>query len=263
MELIAENPWIEKRSIADGQKFDVGLRFQLEKGWHIYWINPGDSGEPPRLDWHLPAGLSAGAIEWPTPRRLEDSSSIVDYGYEDSVLLIVPMQAGPKLAAEPAIDIGVDVKLLVCSRDMCIPGKAKLSLTIPIGAHGSAPVHAQYAGLFADARNSFPRPAPTGWKFSVIDAKNSFVLAVNLGRPIANFQITQAIFFPLADSQIQNAAPQTFAGFATGFRLTLRRSDQLQKPIARLEGVLVLSGKNSTRHPSYLIDAPVSLNIGH
>jgi len=263
LELIAEKDWIETQSLADGKKFDVGLYFQLQKGWHIYWLNPGDSGEPPRIEWHLPAGLSAGAIEWPAPRHLEDSSNIVDYGYEDSVLLIVSMQAEPRLAAEPAIPIAAEVKLLVCSHDMCIPGKAQLSLTIPIRAHGSAPAHSRYAGVFADTRNSFPRPVSTTWKFKVADAKDCFVLTANLGRPITNDQITHLVFFPLVESQIQNAAPQTFVAFATGFRLTLRKSDQLQKPIARLKGVLVLSDEKTTTNPSYLIDAPVGLNIGH
>ena len=39
LELISENPWV-----AVGHWVNLGLRFQLEKGWHIYWINPGDSG---------------------------------------------------------------------------------------------------------------------------------------------------------------------------------------------------------------------------
>jgi DsbC/DsbD-like thiol-disulfide interchange protein len=268
LELIAEKEWIETQSLADGAKFDVGLYFQLEQGWHIYWVNPGDSGEPPRVDWHLHGGLSAGAIEWPTPRRLEDSSSVVDYGYEDSVLLIVPMQVDPKLAAESSIQIGADVKLLVCSHDMCIPAKAQLSLAIPIKTHLSSAPNSRYGDLFVTTRKSFPRPAPITWKFSVTNVKDSFVLTANLGRqiagrPITNYQITHAVFLPLAESQIQNAAPQQFVVFPTGFRLTLRKSDQLQKPIARLKGVIVLSGEKTTMYPCYLIDAPVSLNISH
>ncbi len=70
----------------------VAVRF-LEKEWHVYWVNPGDSGEPPRVTWDLPAGITAGAIEWPAPRRL-GTASIVDYGYEDAVMLIVPMHCG-------------------------------------------------------------------------------------------------------------------------------------------------------------------------
>ncbi len=221
LELIAEKEWIETQSLADGEKFDVGLYFRLEKGWHIYWLNPGDSGEPPRIDWHLPSGLTAGTIEWPTPRRLEDSSSIVDYGYEDSVLLIVPMHADPKLAAQQKIQVGADLRLLVCSHDMCIPGKAQVSLTIPIETHLST-LTSRYADLFSTTRNSLPRPAPTPWKFNVADAKDSFMLTANFGRPITNYQSTQAMFFPSVESQIQNAAPQKFEALATGFRLTLR-----------------------------------------
>ena len=35
---------------------DAGLYFKLEPGWHIYWKNPGDAGEPPHIQWTLPAG---------------------------------------------------------------------------------------------------------------------------------------------------------------------------------------------------------------
>src|SRR6266404_119842 len=87
LELVAEKQWI-----AAGHPFNVALQFEFGKGWHVYWVNPGDSGEPPRVTWDLPAGIKAGDIEWPAPRRL-GTPTIVDYGYEDSVTLIVPMRA--------------------------------------------------------------------------------------------------------------------------------------------------------------------------
>jgi DsbC/DsbD-like thiol-disulfide interchange protein len=186
----------------------------------------------------------------------------VDYGYEDAVLPIVPMHADPKLAAEQATQIGADVKLLVCSHDMCIPGKAQLSLTLPIVSHLSAP-SSRYGDLFAATRQSLPRPPPTTWKFNVSDTKNSFVLTVNLGRQAKGLQITRATFFPLAESQIENAAPQKFVVVATGFRVTLRKSDQLQKAIPRLKGVLVISAETSNLNQPYLIDVPVSSSMSH
>ena len=240
LELVAEN-----QSIAPGHEFYLGLHFQLEKGWHIYWINPGDSGEPPRVKWQLPAGLAAGAIEWPTPRRL-GTPTIVDFGYEDEVTLIVPMHADAKLASQGPAQLGAEVRVLVC-REICVPGKAQLSLTLPVKSQAPAP-DARTSGLFAAARKSLPQPAPRNWKFSVGDAKDSFVLSANVGH-----QITQAVFFPLAESQIDNAAPQNLAPTAAGFRLTLRKSAQLLKPIERLKGVLVLSADRA-----YSIDAPLS-----
>ena len=240
LDLVADN-----QSIAPGHEFYLGLHFQLEKGWHIYWINPGDSGEPPRVKWQLPAGLAAGAIEWPTPRRL-GTPTIVDFGYEDEVTLIVPMHADAKLASQGPAQLGAEVKVLVC-REICVPGKAQLSLTLPVKSQAPAP-DARTSGLFAAARKSLPQPAPRNWKFSVGDAKDSFVLSANVGH-----QITQAVFFPLAESQIDNAAPQNLAPTAAGFRLTLRKSAQLLKPIERLKGVLVLSADRA-----YSIDAPLS-----
>lgn len=240
LELVAENQWI-----AAGHTLNLGLHFQLEKGWHIYWINPGDSGQPPRVKWQLPAGLTAGAIEWPAPRRL-GTSSIVDFGYEDAVTLLVPMHAEASLALADVARLGAEVRVLIC-REMCIPGKAQLSLSLPIKSQTPAP-DARTADLFAATRKSLPRRAPGKWRFSVTEADGSFVLTANLGR-----RITEAIFFPLSESQIDNAAPQKSLPAATGFQLTMRKSDQLLKPIERLKGVLVLSGDQP-----YSIDVPLS-----
>jgi DsbC/DsbD-like thiol-disulfide interchange protein len=258
LELIAEN-----QSIAAGHSFDVGLHFELEKGWHVYWVNPGDSGEPPRADWRLSAGLSAGAIEWPTPRRLQ-SAGIVDYGYEDAVLLIVPMRAESEIAGQQSARLDAEVKLLVCSHEMCIPGRAKLTLTLPVRAQAAAPeapssptteartVAARTKGLFLATRKLLPRPAPLNWKFSVADANDSFVLTAKVGH-----SVTQAIFFPLTESQIENAAAQKLQPIATGFQLTLRKSEQLLQPIGRLKGVLVVLPDASGPHQAYSIDVPV------
>ena len=270
LELIADKQWLPV-----GGAIAAGLHFQLEKGWHIYWINPGDSGEPPRVSWQLPTGIAAGAtesggIEWPTPQRFQTSSSIVDYGYVDAVLLIVPLHVDASLAAQATARIGADVKLLICSHEMCVPGKAQLSLTLPVKAQAAA-ADARNAELFTATRKSLPRPAPANWKLSVTDAKDSFVLSVDVGHqvahqvahrvgdPVTGCQIAQAVFFPLAESQIENSAEQKLLPQANGFRLTLRKSDQLLKPIARLRGVLVISGDNdrddaSHKNQGYWID---------
>src|SRR5208282_5675213 len=168
------HPWI-----SPGQTLDLGLRFQLDKGWHIYWVNPGDSGEPPRVEWQLPAGLTAGAIEWPTPRRFE-SGTIVDYGYEDAVLLIVPLQAAANLPTQQPIRIDANVKLLVCSHEMCVPGKAELSLTLPIKSPPMLNVHnnvvrkqdVENEHLFTATSQSLPRPAPPDWRLNVADTSD-------------------------------------------------------------------------------------------
>ena len=239
LELIAEKAWITA-----GHPFNVALRFELEKGWHVYWVNPGDSGEPPRVTWDLPAGIKAGEIEWPAPRRL-GTPTIVDYGYEDAVTLIVPMRADATLSSQSPAQISANVKVLVC-REMCIPGKAQVSLALPVKSQPPPP-NTQSARFFTEARKTWPRPVPANWKFTIAQTNDSFVLTATVGH-----KTTDAIFFPLAESQVSNAAPQTLVPTSAGFTLTLRKSDQLLKPIARLKGVLVLSGERP-----YSIDVPI------
>jgi len=239
VDLVAENQWI-----APGRQTYLGLNFQLEKGWHIYWINPGDSGQPPRVQWHLPDGLSAGEIEWPAPRRL-GASTIVDFGYDGAVMLLVPVRASSTLPANKTARIVAELNVLVC-REICVPGKTQISLSLPIESAAPEP-DAPGSDLFTAARKSLPRKPPDDWKFTVNNKKDSFILIAKLGR-----QITRAVFFPLAESQIDNSAPQVIVPAATGFQLTLKKSDQLLAPIKRLEGVLEISANQT-----YVIDVAV------
>jgi thiol:disulfide interchange protein DsbD len=239
VDLVAENRWI-----APGRQTYFGLSFQLEQGWHIYWINPGDSGQPPRVQWHLPDGLSAGEIEWPAPRRL-GTSTIVDFGYDGAVMLLVSVRASSTLPANNTVRIVAELSVLVC-REICVPGKTEISLSLPIEPRAPEP-DTRGSDLFTAARKSLPRNPPDGWKFIVNNKKDSFILIANLGQ-----RITRAVFFPLAESQIDNSAPQVIVPAVTGFQLTLRKSDQLLKPIKRLEGVLELSSNQT-----YIIEVAV------
>jgi DsbC/DsbD-like thiol-disulfide interchange protein len=239
VDLVAENQWI-----APGRQTYFGLNFHLEKGWHIYWVNPGDSGQPPRVEWHLPAGLNAGEIEWPAPRRL-GTSTIVDFGYDDAVMLLVPVRAASTLPANQAAQVGADLRVLIC-REICIPGKTQLSLTLPIKSMPPE-MDPRSRESFTAARKSLPRRAPGDWEFNVSELKDSFVLTAKLGR-----RIRGASFFPLEESQVDNSAPQKVVPVATGFQLTLRKSDQLLNPIKRLKGVLELSANQT-----YIIDVAV------
>jgi thiol:disulfide interchange protein DsbD len=139
----------------------------------------------------------------------------------------------------------VELKVLVC-REICIPGKTQISLALPIKSMPPE-LDTRTSELFAVARRSLPRRPPDGWEFHVSDQKDSFVLTAKIGR-----EATRATFFPLEESQIDNAAPQKIVPVATGFQLTLRKSDQLLKPIGRLKGVLELSANQT-----YVIDVVV------
>lgn len=225
-------------------RLHLGLLFRLDPGWHIYWQNAGDSGEPPKIAWNLPAGYSAGPIEWPAPKRL-GSGSIIDYGYEDQVLLVVPIRAPMSFdyQGRQNVQIVADVKYVVC-REICIPGKAHLVLALPLTNDTQV---REWHERFEQARKEIPKPAPAAWKISAHAAQNNLVLTI-AGAP----QTKSAAFFPQAASIIENSAPQVLATDRAGIHLTLKVSDQATSPPTLLKGVLVLDGSLA-----YQIAAPV------
>ncbi|HUZ05694.1 MAG TPA: hypothetical protein VMU62_10075, partial [Acidobacteriaceae bacterium] len=58
VELLSDTTSVNRR----GQTFHLGLHFQLDPGWHIYWVNAGDSGLPTTVQWKLPAFLPESSI---------------------------------------------------------------------------------------------------------------------------------------------------------------------------------------------------------
>jgi len=213
-----------------GHRLELGVHFTLERGWHIYWVNPGDSGQPPSLKWSLPSGATAGEILWPLPERLQSSPTIADYGYKDDVLLVVPVRLPRTQEKSSATHIGLDAKWLIC-REVCLPDHAQLRLSL-IEDSGGSPGATE---LFAKTKAMLPRPWPKDWKARAESRKDEFALTLITGRPLAHVQ-----FFPLDAGQIENAAKQRITQTRTGAKLILKKSDLLVKPIQELRGVLVI-----------------------
>ena len=77
-----------------GGTLQAGLVLTIEEHWHVYWMNAGDSGEPPEIKWTLPAGITAGPMQFPPPTRLP-LGPLMDFGYEDEVAFPVTLTAAP------------------------------------------------------------------------------------------------------------------------------------------------------------------------
>jgi DsbC/DsbD-like thiol-disulfide interchange protein len=247
VELIADWP----AALGAGKTIWTGVLFDLDPGWHIYWQNAGDSGTPPKINWQLPAGYRVGEIRWPTPVRLSHGS-IVDYGYEGEVLLMAPVernqaplqQAG---TGNDAATISADVRYVVCS-DVCIPGRAHPNLLLLANAHRPADA-AKWPDIFRRTRARLPRPEPASWNISAQSRKDDFVLFVR-----ARTAVKGATFYPLDADEIENSAPQEFTSTSDGFRLRLRKSEQLSSRVTALKGLLVLGAGQA-----FQVSAPVAI----
>jgi len=133
-ELLAQAP----QGVAPGATVWLGLKITHQPEWHTYWKNAGDSGLPTELRWTLPAGLSAGEVDWPTPRKIP-IGNLANYGYEDTVLLPVPVTVAADFAAGPSpVPVKLSASWLVCRKE-CIPEEGEFALQLP--AQGSTAAH--------------------------------------------------------------------------------------------------------------------------
>jgi thiol:disulfide interchange protein DsbD len=211
-----------------GRPLQVGVRLEMEKGWHTYWQNPGDSGLPTRVRWELPPGLTAGEIRWPYPIRFA-SGPVVSYGYESDVLLPVTVGVPPTIAAGE-VRLVAHVNWLEC-QEACLPGKADLVLVLPVRRTAR---EGPQAPLFAEARRRLPTRGP-GWRVSAEGAARTVSVAV---RPPQGTEVRDAYFYPVTPRLVDYSKPQTLIREGGGIRLELAR-DPNGAPAERLSGVLV------------------------
>ena len=113
-----------------GDKIKVGVHFKLDPGWHIYWKNSGDSGLPTKVKHTVPKGFEIKETQYPVPKTLLREGNILDYGYEDELLLITDLYV-PKDATNSSFKIKSEARWVVC-REVCIPGNKELELQFPI-----------------------------------------------------------------------------------------------------------------------------------
>lgn len=234
------------RGVLPGQPFSVGVRFELDRGWHIYWQNPGDSGQAPRIDWQLPPGFAAGDIEWPYPEQVSPPP-VVTYGYARQVVLPVTMTPPPGLAGP--VTVRARVQYLVC-KDLCLPEQAELALELPVLDRAQPDPAGQRA--IAAARARLPRQ----WPALTVDAAR-FDHHVYLSWPAA-LGSDAVRFFPDREGQFRHSAGQVLERVGDRLRLTLTAT---ALPLERLTGVLVdpRGWDGAGRMPAVAVDVPVRL----
>jgi thiol:disulfide interchange protein/DsbC/DsbD-like thiol-disulfide interchange protein len=122
-ELIAHAP----EGALPGKAVWLGLKLEHIPHWHTYWKNAGDSGLPTTLSWTLPAGVTAGDIDWPAPQKLP-IGPLLNFGYEGTVVLPVPLTVAGPIAAD-ALQVRLQADWLVC-RIECIPQSGSFEIRV-------------------------------------------------------------------------------------------------------------------------------------
>lgn len=171
-------PRVEKRFYLDrtvaapGERITMGVLFSMDPGWHIYWHNPGQGGMETEAFFESSAG-APGPVQWPTPGVYHEANgAIITFGYSNQVMLFTELEVPDGGLEELRLEAEVDY--LVCEVD-CIPGRAELERTLPVGIAEPAPEEVQ--ALFAQNRERLPlsredTSIEAQWRFSKIGIQN-------------------------------------------------------------------------------------------
>jgi thiol:disulfide interchange protein DsbD len=155
-ELVAHAP----QGVQAGQPVWVGLQLTHQPEWHTYWRNPGDSGLPTQIELNLPAGITAGDVQWPLPHKLK-AGNLTNYGYDKTVLLAVPLTVSKeyKPNASQTLDLQVRANWLVCRLE-CIPQEGNFALRIPVNS-SYAPQATAFDAVQAEQPQALPNVKAT------------------------------------------------------------------------------------------------------
>jgi thiol:disulfide interchange protein DsbD len=195
-ELVAHAP----QGVQAGQALWVGLQLTHQPEWHTYWRNPGDSGLPTQIELNLPAGITAGDVQWPLPHKLK-AGNLTNYGFEKTVLLAVPLTVSKQFKpnAQNELDIQLHANWLVCRLE-CIPQEGDFALRIPANSS-----FAPNAAAFETVLATQPLASPHIKVDSSFDAQR-LVLQVS-GLPSALQGKTLSVF-PETPEVIESSAEQ-------------------------------------------------------
>uniref|UniRef100_UPI002FCC23EE protein-disulfide reductase DsbD family protein n=1 Tax=Phenylobacterium sp. TaxID=1871053 RepID=UPI002FCC23EE len=226
-------------TVTPGATTYVAVRQKIDKGWHTYWRNSGDSGEATKVVWTLPAGWTAGDIVWPTPQR-QPTGPLMNYGYHDEVLLPVPITVPASARPGETVTLKAAAAFLVCE-EICVPEDAVLTLTLPV-ADGLAQPDAKWGA--AIAKTLAEAPAPAGLDAAFAKQGGNVALAIT-GAALKDVDLAQAYFFPFDSTVIDHAKPQAIERGPDGLTLTLTPGYAFQEGAGpkAMTGVLSLGGK--------------------
>ncbi len=230
----------EQQSAKPGSNFTIALEQVIRPGWHTYWLNAGDVGQPTAVDWVLPTGWKASALQWATPQRLP-VGPFMDYGYEGKVWLLTDVAVPADAKTGDTISLKATAHFLVCQQ-VCVPQNADLTLPIKIGDGTADPAVAKD---FAAARAALPVTSP--WPITTSGAATANApLDIYVQAPaLASAHPVNAVFFPSSVSTIKNPAPQTMGFTKDGLVLRVT-PDKGFAPGKVLDGVLVLKSSDGS-----------------
>ncbi len=242
----------ETNVIEPGQSLWLAIHQDIAPGWHTYFLNPGDSGAEPRVNWTLPNGMTAEQLIWPAPSRIP-YAGLVNYGYEGSMTMLQKITAPDTLPDGP-LTLTADLEILVC-RDICIPEISQQTLTL----NDPSAAISNHAASIAAIRADLPGTEELSGAYAHDD--KDFIVTLS-GDSIADIDATSLALFPSEWGLILNP-PETRASVRDN-QLILRhsRDERDLADVKNYDTIITYRTNDGTSHAAFLTLSPGSAPIG-
>ena len=216
----------------------IGIRMDMQKNWHTYWKNPGDSGGPIKVNWSHNDNISISELYWPTP-SLIPYEPLMTYGYKNFV--IFPFEIINSNNKNSFIEASID--FLICD-DVCVPEKAFIKTNLQ-DIKTDTSLHDWFLKV----------PAQT---LPVKASLEKDFINIRFSSP---FNVTSAIFFVDNQDIVEHASDQILSKEENNYLLKVKKIADVES-FANLSGVISINDNES-----FIIDAEIdgapqnSLNI--
>ncbi|KTR82876.1 thiol:disulfide interchange protein [Novosphingobium barchaimii] len=202
---------VAEPSMAAGKEGQLAILMRPEKGWHGYWLNPGDAGLGMQLAWSLPHGAKAGEPRYPVPQTLL-ISGLMNHVYEQVYAVLVPFTPPAGTRMGQRLPVTVTAQWLACTDQLCVPESATLATTVTIGDAAQDP-------RFAGWTQRLPAPLGSPAKFALDEKAVRFAIPLPAAAPLVAPHL-----FIAADKLVDYAAPQQFARDGDTLIVTIPRA---------------------------------------
>lgn len=236
----AEAEWIAaSATYQPGKPVHTGLRLVLDEGWHTYWVNPGEGGMVISVKWELPARWSAGELEYPVPIRFT-TGGLAGFGYEGTVVFPVAFTPPPDAAGK--VKLTGNVSWLTCNDESCVPGNAKIELTLDAGPAAATEATEEIEETLA----AIPRSGETEFSMTVTEKPETLVLTLEASSESA-WNPGDSEVFAATPQVIAPAAKIQFIGGGRKWTAEVPKSEYATQPIGELKLVFAKSNQEPPR----------------
>lgn len=221
--------WLGKaQAQADGSRtIPAVLSMHYEKGWHGYWINPGEGGVKTTMRWQLPTGVEVSELMFPVPHRAM-TGELSCYGYEGEVLIAFEIRA--QASIDLSTEISGELRWLACDEKSCVPGKVRLVTKLSESVDDASKEQKILA-----THQSMPRPA-SELRLTVREEKSEVVLSLEAPH---DWALEGSEFFPLTEQALDPKQALRWRKTATGYEAKAAKNEYAEGPLSELTLLIV------------------------